>query len=77
MLRREIVKAQAIAIQYIYRYPEFCRPTVPLLHIDYNTERSIMKEVSSEYIPEILELSDAIKHRVDVGSIKVEPLVSN
>lgn len=72
LLRREIVKAQAIAIQYIYRYPEFCRPTVPLLHIDYNTERSIMKEVSREYIPEILELSDAIKHRVDVGSIKVE-----
>lgn len=72
LLRREILRAQAVAIQYVFRYPEFCRPTVSDAHLDYMTESSIMRQVVQEYASEILDLSGHIKERVNMASVKVE-----
>ena len=72
LLRREILKAQAIALQYLYRYPAFCKPTVPGILLDNQTASAIMKSATQEYISEILDLSSLIKDRLQNARILVE-----
>ena len=72
LLRREILKAQAIALQYLYRYPAFCKPTVPGILLDNQTASAIMKSATQEYISEILDISSLIKDRLQNARIQVE-----
>lgn len=72
LLRKEILKAQAIAIQYLFRYPAFCKPAVPDFHLDCQTASAIMKEASQDYTAEILDLSSLIKDRLQNARIQVE-----
>lgn len=72
LLRREILRAQAVAVQYVFRYPEFCKPIVQDAHLDYMTEASIMRQAAHEYTSEIIDLSTQIKERVNMVRVKVE-----
>lgn len=72
VIRRELVRAQYVAIEYLYKYPEFCRPESPGVVIGIQDGIDAMKNEVSRYMTLIMEKRDQVMQRVSDNQIKIE-----
>ena len=64
VLRRVILKAQSIAIQYVSKYPEYCRPDSTDLYISNRDAAAIMRSVCNNVESFIRQKSEEIRLRL-------------
>ena len=72
VLRREILRAQSAAIQYVSRYPEYCRPDSCGLHLSNRDAADIMRSVCNDMKLRIWQRSEEVCDRIDEARIIVE-----
>lgn len=74
VLRREILKAQSVAIQYASRYPEYCRPDCTDLHISNRDAAAIMRSVCNNMESFIRQRSEEISLRLEDARVNYEKI---
>lgn len=74
VIRRELVRAQYVAIEYLYKYPEFCRPDSPGVVIGIQDGITAMKDAVSSLMSVIMEKREMVQQRVLDNQIKTEKI---
>lgn len=74
VIRKEMVKAQAIVIQYLLKYPEYCRPMHEPFDIPNPEACKIMREQWEALFNEIEAKSALVKERLIQYSIQPEKI---
>jgi len=74
VIRREMLKAQSVVMNYLIKYPEFCRPQNDVLELSNKEAQKIMVEVTEEMFGSINEKSALIRKRLKLNPISIEIL---
>lgn len=71
-IRRELVRSQAASIEYLYRYPEYCKPDISGRAITLEQANAEMRNAVKEFLDRIEEKRSEIARRVSSSMIKTE-----
>jgi len=69
VIRNELLKARYISLEYLTKYPEYCRPDSFHMGLTYTQAAGIMKDITTQYASQIDATKKLVHHSLNNSDV--------